>query len=189
VVIDPSSSDQPVPEDENPISEVKNEENEEKDTSRGNNSTTVGSIDSKQIAVDNHDVCMSNESRNPMANEVNNSQAQYLHPPIFSQSMDFGNQTATPIDKPCLDLIFLTSKTPRHTITSPTMTEESIKPAISSSSCSLSIPPPETRRSFRNHRTPVQDDDLRYQYSAYQQKHVKSASKMARGKMLNEETS
>ena len=105
MVIDPSSSDQPAPEDENPISEIKDEENEEKDTSRGNNSTTVGSIDSKQTAVDNHDVCMSNESRNPTANEVNDSQAQHLHPPISSQSMDFGNQMATPIDKPCSDLI------------------------------------------------------------------------------------
>jgi len=44
VVIDPSSSDLPAPEDKNPNSEVKDEENKEGDTSRGNNSTTVGSI-------------------------------------------------------------------------------------------------------------------------------------------------
>ena len=35
----------------------------------------------------------------------------------------------------------------------------------------------------------MQDDDARYQCSVYQQKRMKSASKMTRGKVLNEETS
>ena len=98
MVIDPPTSDQPAPEDENPISEVKNEKNKKKDTSRENNSTIVGSIDLKQVAVDSHNICMSKESSNPTANKVNDSQAQH---PISSQSMDFGNQTTTPINKPC----------------------------------------------------------------------------------------
>jgi len=143
VVIDPSSSDLPAPEDKNPNSEVKDKEDKEGDTSRGNNSTMVGSIDSNQITVDSHDMCTSKESNNPMANEVNDSQAQHLYPSISSQSMDFGNQTTTPIDKPCLDSILSTSKTPRHTMASQTMTEKSVKLTTSSPSCQLSVLSPE----------------------------------------------
>ena len=69
------------------------------------------------------------------------------------------------------------------------MTEEYVKPTISSPSCLSSILPPETCRLLRNRHAPVQDDDARYQRSEYQQKRMKSASKMTREKVLNEETS
>jgi len=78
VVINPSSSDEPAPEDENPVPEIKDEKHEEKDVLKGNNSTKADSIDSKQVTVDSHDVCASKESNNTMANKVNDSQAEQL---------------------------------------------------------------------------------------------------------------
>jgi len=148
VVIDPSSSDEPAPEDENPVPEIKDEKHEERDILKGNNSTKADSIDSKQVAVDSHDVCASKESNNAMANEVNDSQAEHLFSSTSSQSMDCDDQATTPINKPCLDLISSTSKTPRHTITSPTMAEESVQSTMSYSPCLPSVSPPEIRRSL-----------------------------------------
>ena len=131
VVIDPSSSDEPAPEDKNPVPEIKDKKHKERDVLKGNNSTKANSIDSKQVAVDSHDVCASKESNNAMANKVNDSQAEYLFSSTSSQSMDCDSQAATPINKPCSDLILSTSKTPRHTITSPTMTNESMQSTMS----------------------------------------------------------
>jgi len=143
----------------------------------------------KQVAVDSHDVCASKESNNAMANKVNDSQAEHLFSSTSSQSMDCDDQVTTPINKPCLDSILSTSKTPRHTITSPTMAKESVQSIMSYSFCLLSVSPPEICRSLQNCHAPVQDDDVRYQCSAYQQKHMKLAPKLAREKVPNKETS
>ena len=189
VVVDPSSSDEPVPEDENPVYEIKDKKHEERDALKENNSTKGDSIDLKQVAVNSHDMCTSKESNNTMVNEVNNSQAEHLLSSTSSQSMDYDDQATTPINKPCSDSIFLTSKTPRHTITSPTIADESMQSTMSYSSCLLSVSPPEIRRLLRNYCAPVQDDDARYQCSAYQQKHMKSAPKLAKEKVPNEKIS
>jgi len=189
VVIDPSSSDEPAPEDKNPVPEIKDEKHEKRDVLKGNNLTKADSIDSKQVAVDSYGVCASKESNNAMANKVNDSQAEHLFSSTSSQSMDCDDQATTPINNPCSDSISSTSKTPRHTITSPTMAEESVQLTISYSSCLLSVSPPEIHRSLRNCHAPVQDDDARYRHSAYQQKGMKSVPKLAREKMPNEETS
>ena len=57
------------------------------------------------------------------------------------------------------------------------MAGEVIKSTISSSFYFLLVPSPETHCSLRNHCVPVQDDNARYQHSAYQQKYMKSTSK------------
>ena len=188
VVIDPSSSDEPAPEDKNPVPEIKDKKHEERDVLKGNNSTKADSIDLKQVAVDSHNVCTSKESNNAMVNKVNDSQAEHLFAFTSSQSMDCDGQATTPINKPCLDSILSTSKTPRHTITSLTMADESMQSTMSYSPYLPLVSPPEICRLLRNHCAPVQDDDARYQHSAYQQKRMKSAPKLAREKMPNKET-
>jgi len=134
-------------------------------------------------------MCTSKESNNAMVNEVNNSQAEYLLSSTSSQFMDCDDQVTTPINKPCLDLILSTSKTPRHTITSPTMADKSIQLTIFYSLCLSSVSLPEIRCLLQNCCAPVQDDDARYQCSAYQRKRIKSVLKLAKEKVPNEETS
>ena len=99
--------------------------------------------------------------------------------------MDCDGQATTPINELCLDLILLTSKTPRHTITSPTIAEESVQLTMSYSPCLSLVSFPEIHHSLRNCHAPVQDNDARYQHSAYQQKCMKLALKLAREKMPN----
>jgi len=110
---------------------------------KGNNSTKADSIDLKQVVVDSHNVCTSKESNNAMVNEVNNSQAKHLFSSTSSQSINCDSQATTPINKLCSYSILLTSKTPRHTITSPTMAEESMQLTMSYFSYLLSVSPPE----------------------------------------------
>jgi len=148
VVIDPSFSDEPAPKDKNPVPEIKDEKHEKRDVLKGNNSTKADSIDLKQVAVDSHNVCTSKESNNAMANKVNDLQAKHHFSSTSSQSMDCDDQATTPINKPCSDSILSTSKTPRHTITSPTIAEESVQSTMSYFPCLPSVSPPEIRRSL-----------------------------------------
>jgi len=177
VVIDSSSSDELAPEDKNPVPEIKNKKYEERYVLKRNNSTKANSIDSKQVAVDSYDVCTSKESNNAMANKVNDSQAEHLFFSTSSQSIDCDGQATTPINKPCSDMISPISKTPRYIITSPTMADESMQLTMSYSFCLPSVSPPEICYSLGNCCAPVQDDNARYQHSAYQQKHMKSVLK------------
>ena len=143
VVIDPSSSNEPAPEDKNPVPEIKDKKHEKKDALKGNNSTKADLIDLKQVAVDSHDVCTSKESNNAMANKVNDSQAKHLFFFISSQSIDCNSQVTTTINKSCWDLILSISKTPRHTITSPTIAKEFVQSTMSYSFYFLLVSPPE----------------------------------------------
>ena len=69
------------------------------------------------------------------------------------------------------------------------MAGEVIKSTISSSFYFLLVLSPETYCSLRNHCAPVQNDNARYQHSAYQQKCMKSASKTVGEKITNKKVS
>ena len=89
VVIDPSSSDCPIQEDENPVSKIKDKEGEK--GNRGNNSKTVDSTDSGQIVTDNHDMDVSKESKYATADKPNDLQSHCFHP--FTSSQSTGSST------------------------------------------------------------------------------------------------
>jgi len=69
------------------------------------------------------------------------------------------------------------------------MTKEVAKLTAFSSLYFLPVSSPETCCSLRNCCAPIQDDNARYQCSAYQQKCIKSVSKTAREKVTNKKVS
>ncbi|KAF5357746.1 hypothetical protein D9756_001176 [Leucocoprinus leucothites] len=153
--------------DENPGLLVKGKVDGDEDNSEGDISATADSIDSKQPATDAPSPDASEESDYETANEADDPELRHVLQSTPIRSTRSTTRTAIRVDKGTSYSSSSTSKAPARAPNASAKAGSIAKSTIFPTPYPLPIPPPELRRSTRNRRAPVRDDDPMYQRSSY----------------------